>query len=395
MSDASIQAGLRRVSDLEPDAPLPASDPELLARIRDEIARDGPMTMARFMELALYDPQAGYYTREPGTAASGPGGDGDFLTAPEGHPIFGWALARRLERAWEELGRPDRFVVREHGAGRGALASAILGGLRRSASQLLEVIHYQAIDVSPRAARAFAARIEAAGLQAFVEPADARPAPGAVIANELLDALPVHQVVGGDDGQVRERFVTLPADHSGDAGAEPVLACSTGAPSTPRLAERLAREGVELAPGQVAEVCLDLDDWVAAATRPLERGQLIVIDYGADAASLYAASRGSTLRAYHRHRVHDDPLVAIGRQDLTAHVDLTALDAAARAAGLTPGIATTQAGYLADLGLGELLVSLQQGPTADLGAYLQAKAAVVRLLDPRATGRFAVREFER
>ena len=393
--EVGVQAGVRRVPELDLGAGLPPSDRALLPRIRDEIAAAGPMTFARFMELALYDPDAGYYATGGEAGDAGPGRAGDFLTAPEAHPIFGWTIARRLERLWEELGRPEPFVVREHGAGGGALAVAILHGLRRTNSPLRDAIRYQAIDVSPRATTALATRIEAEGLQGFVEPADARPAPGAILANELLDALPVHQVVGGPDGEVRERFVTA-AD---DASAENPLAFATGAPSTPALAARLAAEDVRLEPGQVAEVCLALEDWVASATRPLERGLLLVIDYGAEARDLYRPTRGSTLRAYHRHRVHGDPLVAIGRQDLTAHVDLTALDRAARAAGLTPGTATTQARYLAELGLGELLVGLQRDaagdPAASLEAYLAAKAAVVRLLDPRATGGFAVREFGR
>ena len=393
MTEPSVQAGLRRVAELEPDAPLPGSDPRLLAQIRAEISANGPMTFARFMQVALYDPEAGYYASdERWHNDRGPGRRGDFLTAPEGHAIFGWTLARRLERLWDELGRPTRFVVREHGAGSGALAVGILDGLRRSASPVLGAIRYQALDVSPRATRAFETAIEAAGLQAFVEPADTRPAAGAVLANELLDALPVHQVVGSRDGGLRERFVTLGAD-----GA--ALVFSVGALSTPALTARLAAEEVRLEPGQVAEVGLALDEWVSSATQPLERGLLLVIDYGAEARDLYAASRGSTLRAYHRHRVHADPLVAIGRQDLTAHVDLTALARAAQAAGLAPGLATTQARYLADLGLGELLVSLQtvagRDPAAALEDYLAAKAAVVRLLDPRATGGFAVREFGR
>jgi SAM-dependent MidA family methyltransferase len=390
MTEPSLEIGLRHVPELDPRAPLPESDPVLLDRIRSEIRERGPMPFARFMELALYHAEHGYYggAGDPAGPGSGPGRDADFLTAPEGHPIFGWAMARRLERLWDELGRPDPFVVREHGAGRGALALGILGGLRRASSPLLGAIRYQAIDVSPRAARAFRAAIEAGGFSSFVEPADTRPAAGAVIANELLDAFPVHQVVGGADGELLERFVTI---------AEPAanLAFTLAAPSTAALAERLAAEGIALAPGHVAEVCLAIDGWVATATQPLDRGLLVVIDYGAPAGELYAPTRGSTLRAYHRHRVHADPLAAVGRQDLTAHVDLTALERAARAAALIPRTATTQARYLADLGLGELLVSLQSGPEADLGAYLEAKAAVVRLLDPRATGGFAVREFGR
>jgi SAM-dependent MidA family methyltransferase len=194
-------------------------------------------------------------------------------------------------------------------------------------------------------------------------------------------------VEGGAGGDLLERFVTL--------GPGGTLATELSRPSTPALAARLASEGVALAPGQPAEICLAIDAWVARATAPLERGLLLVIDYGAEAADLYTPSRGSTLRAYHRHRVHDDPLVAIGRQDLTAHVDLTALERAAVAAGLATLRRTTQAQYLSDLGLGELLVGLQSTPGASLESYLEARSAVVRMLDPRATGGFAVREFGR
>jgi SAM-dependent MidA family methyltransferase len=393
-----IEVGLRRVPGLDLAAPLPESDPRLLARIAAEIRSQGPMTFARFMDLALYDPDAGYYAGEPGLdrsrdgdvqaeAERGPGRTGDFLTAPEGHPIFGWTIARRLEAAWSELDRPDPFVIREHGAGSGALAVGILDGLRRSGSALLEAVRYQPIDVSARASRALEQSIEAAGLARYVDPADDRAAPGAVLANELLDALPVHLVEGGGGGALVERCVTL--------GPDGALELAPRSPSTPALAARLEAEGIVLAPGQRAEICLAIDDWVAGATASLERGVLLVIDYGAEASALYDPRRGSTLRAYHRHRVHADPLVAIGRQDLTAHVDLTALDRAAVAAGLTPLAKATQAGYLADLGLGELLVGLQSDPGTTVESYLAARSAVMRLLDPRATGGFAVREFGR
>lgn len=387
MSDR-VEVGLRRDPVLDPAAPLPESDPRLVARIRAEIASGGPMTFARFMEIALYDPEAGYYAAGYDAAGSGgPGRERDFLTAPEGHPIFGWTLARRLEAAWVDAGRPDGFVVREHGAGGGALAVGILGGLRRSGSDLLEAIHYQPIEVSGAARRAFDAAIERANVDGYVQEPDDRPAPGAVIANELLDALPVHRVEGGKDGVLVERFVTLDA-----SGA---LTTTLGEPSTPDLAARLGAEGIRLETGQAAEVCLAIDGWVASAAAPLAAGLLLVIDYGYAAAELYAPTRGSTLRAYHRHRVHADPLVAIGRQDLTAHVDLTAVERAAVAAGLRPLARTRQGEYLAGLGLGELLVGLQSGPDAGLEAYLAARSAVVRLLDPRATGAFAVLEFER
>ena len=383
-----IEVGVRRVAELESAGSLPPSDARLMALIRDEIGRDGRMTFARFMEIALYDPEAGYYSavHDRDAADRGPGRTGDFLTAPEGHPIFGWTIARLLEDIWQRLDRPDRFVVREHGAGSGALAFGILDGLRRFGSPLLEAIRYQAIEVSRPRLDALHTRLDASGLGASLEPADDGPAAGAIIANELLDALSVHRVEGAAQGLV-ERYVTL------DAAGE--LATELGEPSTPALAARLEAENIHIGPGQPAEICLVLDDWLAAVVAPLERGIVLLIDYGAPAAELYAPARGSTLRAYHRHQVHDDPLIAVGRQDLTAHVDLTAVERAAAASGLELLGRTTQAELLAALGIGELLVDLQTRPDTTLESYLAAKSAVVRMLDPRATGRFAVLAFGR
>jgi len=379
---------IRRVDELDLDAPLPESDPRLVERITAEIRASGPMSFARFMELALYDPDAGYYAAAAAEASMGPGRAGDFLTAPEGHPIFGWAIARFLEAAWAAVDRPARFVVREHGAGSGALAAGVLDGLRRSDSALLDAIEYQATDLAPARLDALATRLASAGLADHLRPPDAAPAPGALLANELLDALPVHRVEGGPDGELLERFV-VPGEQPG------VFTDELGPPSTPALAERLAADGVALAPGQAGEVCLALDEWVPRAAAPLERGVALLIDYGYPAPELYAPSRGSTLRAYHRHRVHADPLVAVGRQDLTAHVDLSAVERTAARAGLASIGRTTQGRFLAGLGAGELLVGLQTEPGATLEAYLAARAALVRMLDPRATGGFAVLAFGR
>jgi SAM-dependent MidA family methyltransferase len=385
----SVEVGLRRVTELEPGAPLPASDPGLTKRIRSEIRRSGPMTFARFMELALYDPRAGYYTSPQGarSAAKGPGRSADFLTAPESHPIFGWALARHLESVWRALDRPSRFVIREHGAGTGALAQAILDGLRRSNSELGETVRYQPIDAAPTRLDALRARLDAAKLGHHLEPPTDAPETGAILANELLDALPVHLVEGGPAGALLERFVGF--------GAADRFETTAAEPSTPALAARLAAEGIRLEPGQQAAICLALDGWVASAAAQLARGELLLIDYGDHAAKLYVPERGSTLRAYHRHRVHVDPLVAIGRQDLTAHVDLTAVERAATAAGLTALGRTRQADFLAALETGELLLAMQSDPGVGLERYLEARAALVRMLDPRVTGGFAVLAFGR
>ena len=385
----SVEVGVRRVSELDPAAPLPRGDPRLVARIADEIRRDGPLSFARFMDIALYDPEAGYYTAADGAdeATTGPGRAGDFLTAPEGHPIFGWAMARHLDSVWVALDRPARFVVREHGAGTGALAAGILDGLRRSGSPLLEAIRYQPVDAAPARLAALERRLDGLGLADRLEPADEGPETGAILANELLDALPVHRVEGGPGGLLLERFVAL--------GPDGAFTTTLGEPSTPALAARLEAEGVRLAPGQPAEICLAIDAWIARSAAALKRGELLLIDYGYAAAELYRPERGSTLRAYHRHRVHADPLVAIGRQDLTAHIDLTAVERAALAARLTPIGQTRQARFLAALEAGALLADLQSDPEMDLGRYLEARAALVRMVDPRVTGAFTVLAFGR
>ena len=123
--------------------PLPPSDPALVERIRAEIEATGPLTFARFMELALADPEHGYYA----TADDRPTRAGDFLTAPELHPIFGAVLARSLDEQWRALERPGRFLIREYGAGTGALAEAILRGLAADRSELLEAVGYEAVEL--------------------------------------------------------------------------------------------------------------------------------------------------------------------------------------------------------------------------------------------------------
>jgi SAM-dependent MidA family methyltransferase len=212
------------------------------------------------------------------------------------------------------------------------------------------------------------------------------PVIGVVLANEVLDALPVHRVVGRD-GTLRELYV--------DWADERFLE-REGEPSTRRLAERLRAEGIRLADGQRAEISLALEGWIADAAAEVDRGMLLLIDYGYEAGELYSQRRmAGSLLAYVRHRAHDDPFRNVGRQDLTAHVDLTAVQRAATAAGLEPLGITTQAEFLVGLGIGDMLIAIQSDPSTSLESYLGLRSSVVRLLDPAATGKFAVMGFGR
>jgi SAM-dependent MidA family methyltransferase len=372
---------LRRVPAAALDVP---ADSVLLAAIRSEIETGGPITFARFMEIALYDPERGYYRG----AAARPGRGGDFLTAPEAHPIFGRAVARFVDDLWQALGRPRRLTIREHGSGDGALAEALLAGLDADGSGALGAVRYRVVEVEPARTAAVRARLEAAGRPGVLEADDGRPIDGLVLANEVLDALPTQRVVGRAGG-LREILVGLDPDGG--------LIDVEAAPTTPDLARRLVDEGIALAEGQQAEICLALDAWVARVGAGLGRGVVLLIDYGHPADELYDSGRraAGTLAAYLRHQVHDDPYRAIGRQDLTAHVDVTAVERAAATAGLGHLGTTTQAAFLDGLGAGEILVGYQSGPAATLQAYLAARAALVRMIDPAAMGRFRVMAFGR
>lgn len=371
--------GLRRVR--RSDLAEVGEDAGLAARIRDEIRALGPMSFARYMELVLYDPGGGYYRN----AEARPGRGGDFLTAPELHPIFGATLATGLREAWERIGRPLPFVVREHGAGTGALALAILGA---ADDAFRAAIRYQAVEVDERRLAAFTSALEAAGFGGNVAPADAEAFDGVVLANEVLDALPVHRVRRRGD-----RVLEIAVDLDAGGGFREVE--TTGV--TPGVIERLTDEGIELADGQTAEVCLALDGWIADAAAPLRRGMLLLIDYGYPAAELYdpVRRRDGTLMAYVRHQVHADPYRHIGRQDLTAHVDVTAVERTAEAAGLTTLGITTQAEALMGLGIEERLRSVQADPATTLEGYTGLRSALMRLLDPAAMGRFRVMAFGR
>ncbi|MFH1474784.1 MAG: SAM-dependent methyltransferase, partial [Chloroflexota bacterium] len=311
------------------------------AAIRAEIGRRGPIPFAEFMALALGHAEGGYYA----TAAVRPTRGGDFLTAPELHPVFGAALARQVAEAWERVGRPARFTLIEYGAGAGTLALAILAGLRDDGSPLADVLVYAPVEMNRHRLAELAARAAAVGLL-VVDPTgpDGDPVPGIVLANEFLDALPVHllEVRGG---RAREVRVSVGAD----GAFEEMLDEPSDRALRDRL-EGLARDGISLVEGQRLEIRPAVAAWALEVGRRLEAGLILAIDYGAPAADLYGPRRrAGTLMTYRGHLAEGDPGAPyrdVGERDITAHVDTTALGSALAGAGLDLLGETSQAELL-------------------------------------------------
>jgi SAM-dependent MidA family methyltransferase len=359
--------------DINPDR-LAESSPAVVELLRREIERDSRITFARFMELAVGHPEHGYYA---GGAARA-GFTGDFLTAPETDPIFGHTLARQFAECWERLGRPERFVVREFGAGAGTLALRVLEGLQRERPETLAAAHYELFDLNPSRTGEALERLGAAGYGEHVAAAGNVRLTGVLLANELLDAFPVHRLIWSGD-ELHELYVTW---RDGWFTDEP------GPLSDPCLAAPFT--ALKLEAGQQVEVSPAAQAWAATLGERIERGYALLIDYGYPSSELYSSRRaGGTLMGYRAQMASPELYRHVGRQDLTAHVDFTAVSAAARRGGLTELGLTTQAYFFAGLGIEELLMERQRTAT-DPYTYVNAREAVLHLMDPRGLGRFRV-----
>jgi NADH dehydrogenase [ubiquinone] 1 alpha subcomplex assembly factor 7 len=338
--------------------------PELAERIAERIRREGPIPFDRFVEAALYDEDGGFYARGGGAGRAGR----DFVTSPEVGVLFGALVARYLDRGWTELARPDPFVAVDAGAGRGRLAADVL----RAEPECSRALRYVLVERSAAlrdaqrelltlepADRAFGPAVRddpdeaprpvedvgpiATSLPEF--PALELPA-GVVIANELLDNLPFRLVERARAGWTEVRVglapdgfaeVAVPASPEIAAAADDVAAGAT-IPERARL------------PVPTATV-----DWLDECAHVLRRGFLVVVDYADDAASLAARRQDEWLRTYRGHRRGETPLAAPGEQDITSTVPAEHLVAHAARVGFRLVEHTTQAEWLAALGIDELV----------------------------------------
>ena len=357
--------------------------------IREEAQREGSISFARFMERALLEPGLGYYA----TAQRRAGRSGDFMTAPELHPILGAAIAQLAAATWERLGRPATFRWREYGAGEGTLLLAALDYLAREEHPLLGALEVSVSEANPhRLADLTAALAALPGGGPPLVPAGSPPVAGIVVANEFADALPFHIVVGraAAPAGFTERRV----------GVDSVTNALTWVEGTPdpEVADRLTPVMAgwpPLAEGQLAEISPATAEWAHGLGGELTEGVVIVLDYGREGAALRdpASRMAGTALAYQGHRATADLLSEPGGRDLTAHVDLTLLRTAATAGGLRHVASTNQARFLATAGVDGEVARTRTGPTATLEGAIALRSALAQLMDPRRMGGFAVEVF--
>jgi SAM-dependent MidA family methyltransferase len=312
----------------------------LRQKIEQEIRRSGPIPFSRYMELCLYDPELGYYSRNAQQFGKG----GDFYTSSDVHKVFGRLLARQFDEMWRTLGSPEKIELIELGPGRGLFAQDVLDWSEKKFPEFFRALRYVLVESSPtlsgRLKEAFARHIEATTVAIAplwpLDEASGLRNPIIIFANEFFDALPVE--VLGAKGSLRVdardgRFIETWA-----------------MPSTEEL-EFLDRYSIHPEPEERIEAPLAAQQYMNRIAAHIQRGFLIAIDYGYTREEQLAGRHRGTLKALRQHSISANPYEAPGEQDITADVNFTALAAAAEKHGMQTRKLITQSQFL--MGIGE------------------------------------------
>lgn len=340
------------------------------------------ITFAQYMELALYHSQFGYYSSNASQISE----SGDFLTAPHLATDFGEMLAIQLQQIWEILERPLLFTLVEMGAGTGRLAAQILDYVDRTYPDFFESIDYIIIETSSMMIDAQKKNLHQLPVR-WCHWDDLKDSSivGCYLSNELIDALPVHQITIAEH-KLQEIYVTQNIN-----GEFREHICEL---STDRLVQYWQLNQIDLLndkypDGYRTEVNLAALDWLQTVSKKLQCGYVISIDYGYSADRYYNPMRQGTLQCYYQHSYHNNPYINIGNQDLTAHVDFTALQRQGELLGLQTVGFTQQGMFLMALGLGDQIAAIPSSG-GDIQSLLKRRQNLHQLIDPMALGKFGV-----
>lgn len=342
--------------------PLPTSEAvvhsqHLIATIRQTISEaGGAIPFADFMAQALYTPGLGYYS----AGVHKLGLQGDFITAPEISPLFSQCVARQCQQV---LAAFNDSVILEFGAGSGKMAANILEELNQLACLpsryfILEV----SADLQQRQRATLQARVpELLNRVQWLDRLPEQPLQGVILANEVLDAMPV-QRFHLDEQEISEFYVSIDDLNAPPSETPFVWQILPTRNESLRIAVETLRPTLPV--GYISEINLALPAWVQSIADRLAAGMVLLIDYGFPCHEYYHPQRDQgTLMCHYQHWAHDDPLILTGLQDITAHVNFTAVAEAALTADLQISGYTTQANFLLACGLPELLSAHNSGDT--------------------------------
>ncbi|MFP5275356.1 class I SAM-dependent methyltransferase [Coleofasciculus sp.] len=382
---------------------LSQKEQSLRQLIADKIAAtpNQRISFAEYMNLVLYHPEQGYYA----TGAVNIGSEGDFFTSSHLGNDFGELLAEQFAQMWEILEQPKPFTLVEMGAGQGLVAADVLTYLHRQYPDCFAALDYIIIEKTAGLIKKQQQVLNQLNIPelplrwcTFDDLPD-HSIIGCCFSNELVDAFPVHQVVL-EKGQLQEVYVTTITTETNEIHFGEVIDDL----STPQLKDYFQWMGIDLYSGAYpegyrSEVNLAALDWMNTIADKLKRGFLLTIDYGYSTDRYYLPARHQgTLKCYYRHRHHDNPYVYIGQQDITAHVNFTALEWQGELSGLQTVGLTKQGLFLMALGLGDRISALsagnQQGQAIagaqDLIRIMRRRDALHQLIDPTGLGGFMV-----
>ncbi len=355
--------------------------------IIEHIKHHGPIRFREFMEMALYYPGLGYYSN-PGRVI---GTRGDFYTSPHLHPLFGAMIARQLMEMWALLGRPSEFYAVEMGAGMGHLCADVYEYLLRPAGQTPDIKAFsnalRYIIIEPyghfkkkqqsvfdsliRKQTADGADTPPHSPEWFRSPDDISGITGCILSNELMDALPVHLIVQNET--IREVYV----NHNTRGFVEELMN------PAPEIIDYLRRFAINLSQGYRTEINLDVRTWLQNAGSMLDTGFIITIDYGYTSREYYDECRsGGTLLCYCKHAFNENPYQDPGDQDITAHVNFSALKAWGEDINIATSGYCPQGTYLVSSGIDEVITEYYAGSPD----YLMEVSKVKGLIMPQGMG---------
>ena len=344
------------------------------------------ITFAEYMDLILYHQHYGYYN----SGVVSIGAKGDFFTSSSLGQDFGELLAVQFQEMWQNLGCPAPFYLVEMGAGNGELAQDILGYIQEHTNdKFIKALKYIIIERSSTLAKVQQELLTSCSCfditwKTWSDLVD-HSVEGCFFSNELVDAFPVH-LLTKNQGQLQEVYLSLEQDRLTET-IHPV--------STEKLIEYFDLVGINLLEAQYpqdyrTEVNLNALDWLATVAAKLKRGYVLTVDYGYTADRYYRPTRSQgTLQCYYQHRRHHNPYVNLGYQDITAHVDFTALQRQGELCNLKTLGFTQQGLFLMALGLGDRLNELSSGKY-DISQIFKRRDALHQLIDPTGLGGFGV-----